>query len=66
MVTGLSVLRVIDTTPYIKPRYRKNCNVKNIVHELPVKLWNVDTKFCRTGKFINHPENLPTILLNID
>ena len=34
------------------------CNVKDIVHVLPVKLWNVDTKFGRAGKFINHPTNL--------
>ena len=36
------------------------------MHELPVELWNVDRKFGRTGKFINHPENLPTIPLNAD
>ena len=35
------------------------CNVKDIVHELPV-----DTKFGRAGKFINHPANLLTIPLN--
>ena len=42
------------------------CNVKDIVHECPVELWNVDTKFGRAGKFINHPANLPTIPLNTD
>ena len=39
------------------------CNVKDIVHELPVELWNVSTKFGRAGKFINQPANLPTIPL---
>ena len=40
------------------------CNVKDVVHKLPVKLWNVDTTFHRAGKFIKYPANLPTILLN--
>ena len=40
------------------------CNVKDVVYELPDKLWNVDTTFGRDENFINHPENLPTILLN--
>ena len=39
-------------------------NVKDIVHEPPVELCNVDTMFGRAGKFINHPANLPTIPLN--
>ena len=39
-------------------------NVKDIVHKLSVKLWNVDTMFGRGGKFIDHPANLPTIPLN--
>ena len=39
------------------------CNVKDVVHKLPVELWNVDTMFGRAGKFINHPRNLPTIPL---
>ena len=25
------------------------CNVKDVVHELPFELWNVDTKFGRAG-----------------
>ena len=41
-----------------------SCNVKGIAHELPVELWNVDTKFGRGGKFINHPESFPTYVLN--
>ena len=42
------------------------CNVKDIVHEPPVELWNVDTMLGRAGKFINHPTNLPSIPLNTD
>ena len=41
-----------------------SCNVKDIVHELPIEFWNTDTMFGRAGKFINHPTNLPTIKLN--
>ena len=44
-----------------KPR---PCSVKIVVHELLVEQWNVDTKFGRTWKFINHPANLPTIPQN--
>ena len=36
------------------------------MHELPVELWNVDTKFGRAGKYIIHPASLPTIPLNTD
>ena len=46
------------------PGKRRPYNVKDVVHELPVNLWNVDTMFGRAGKFINHPTNLPTISLN--
>ena len=42
------------------------CNVKDIVHEPPVKLWKVDTIFGTAGKFTNHPANLPTFPLNAD
>ena len=41
-------------------------NIKDYVHELPVELWNVDTKFGRDGKFINHPGNLPNNPLYTD
>ena len=41
-------------------------NVKDVVHEPPVELWNDDTMFGRAGKFINHPANLPIIPLNTD
>ena len=41
-----------------KPR---PCNVKDVTQELPNELWNVNTKFGRAGKFINHPANLPNI-----
>ena len=42
----------------------QSCNIKDIVLEPPVELWNIDTQFGRTGKFINHPVNLPTISLH--
>ena len=32
-----------------------SCNVKDVVVEPPVELWNIDTQFGRAGKFINHP-----------
>ena len=41
----------------------RSCNVKNIVLEPPVKLWNIDMQFGRAGKFINHPANMPAITL---
>ena len=49
-----------------KPTYRKTkpCSAKDVVCELPVNLWNVDTMFGRVEKLINHPENLLTIPLN--
>ena len=40
------------------------CKVKDVVPKPPVKLWNIDTMFGRAGQFINHPANLPYILLN--
>ena len=39
----------------------KSCNIKDIIHELPIEFWNTDTQFGRAGKFINNPTNLPTI-----
>ena len=49
--------------PYRKLSYRKMrpCNVKDVVHKLPVEQWNVDTTLGRAGKFINYPANLPCI-----
>ena len=41
-----------------------SCNVKDVVLEPPVELWNIDTQYGRPGKFINHPVNLPTISLH--
>ena len=41
----------------------RSCNVKDVVLEPPVELWNIDTQFGRTGKYINHPANLPTTML---
>ena len=42
----------------------QSCNVKDVVLEPPVELWNIDTQFGRAVKFINHPANLPTINLH--
>ena len=42
----------------------RSCNVKDIVHELPVEFWNINTPFGRAGRYINHPVNLLTIILN--
>ena len=42
----------------------QSCNMKDVVPELPVEFWNIDTQFGRAGKYANHPENLPTISLN--
>ena len=35
----------------------RSSNVKYIVHEPPVKLWNVDIQFGRAEKFVKHPMN---------
>ena len=35
----------------------------DIILELPVEFWDVDTQFGRAGRYINHPANLPTIKL---
>ena len=43
-------------------RKTRSCNVKDIVLEPPVELWNIDMQFGRAGKFINHPKNLPNII----
>ena len=42
----------------------RSCNVKDVVHEPPIEFWTIDIQFGRAGKFINHPANLPTIMLN--
>ena len=42
----------------------QSCNVKDIILELPIEFWNIDTQFSRAGRYINHPANLPTIKLN--
>ena len=36
-------------------RETRSCNLKDVVHKLQVKLWNVGTTLGRAGKFINHP-----------
>ena len=37
----------------------RSCNVKNIILEPPVELWNIDTQFGRAGKYVNHPTTYP-------
>ena len=41
-----------------------SCTVKDVVLEPPVEFWNINKQFGRDGKYINHPANLPTIILN--
>ena len=43
---------------------RRSCNVKDVVLMPPIAFWNVDTQFGRASKYINHPANLPTIMLS--
>ena len=35
----------------------------DIILEMPIEFWDVDTQFSRAGRYINHPTNLPTIKL---
>ena len=42
----------------------RTCNINDIVHEPPIKFWNIDTQFGRARKYINHLTNLPTITLS--
>ena len=42
----------------------RSCNIRDVVPEPPVEFWNIDTQFSRAGKYINHPANLSTIMLN--
>ena len=39
------------------------CNVTDIILELPIEFWDVDTQFSTAGRYINRPANLPTIKL---
>ena len=41
----------------------RSYNVKDVVLEPPVELWNINTQFGRAGRYINQPANLPTIML---
>ena len=41
-----------------------SCNIKDIVLEPTVEFWNINTQFGRVWKYINHPANLPTTMLN--
>ena len=42
----------------------RSCNIKDVVFEPLVEFWNINAQFGRAGKYINHPKNLPTIMLN--
>ena len=42
----------------------RSYNIKDIVHKPPIEFWNINTQIGRAGKYINHPANLPTIMLN--
>ena len=42
----------------------RSCNIKDIVLEPQVEFWHINTELGRAGKYINHPANLPTIMLN--
>ena len=35
----------------------------DIILELSIEFWNIDTQFSRVGRYINHPVNLLTIKL---
>ena len=35
----------------------------DIILELPIEFWNIDTQVSTAGRYINHPVNLPTIKL---
>ena len=41
----------------------QSCNMMDIILELPIEFWNIDTQFGRAGRYINHPVNLPSIKL---
>ena len=41
----------------------RSCNMMDIILELPMEFWNIDTQLHRAGRYINHPVNLPTIKL---
>ena len=40
-----------------------SCNMMDIILELPIEFWNIDTQFSTAGRYINHHANLPTIKL---
>ena len=41
----------------------QSSNITDIILELPIKFWNIDTQFGRARCYINHLANLPTIQL---
>ena len=65
--TGLSVLSMTDITYTLKIKLlekTRSCNAKDIVLEPQVEFWNICTQFGKAGRYIIHPANLPTIMLN--
>ena len=42
----------------------RSCNIKDVVLILPIEFWDIDMQFSRARKYINHPANVPTIMLN--
>ena len=42
----------------------RSCNIKYVVLKPPIEFWTINTQFSRARKYINHPANLPTIMLN--
>ena len=40
-----------------------SCNVKDVVLIPSIEFWNINMQFGRARKYINHPANLPTIML---
>ena len=41
----------------------RSCNIKDVVLEPPLELWNINVQFGRAGRYINHPTNLSTVTL---
>ena len=41
----------------------RSFNIKDVVLKPLVELWNIDMQFGRVGRYINHPANVPTIML---
>ena len=42
----------------------RSCNMKDVVLDPSVEFWKIDTQFGGAGKYVNHPANVTTIILN--